>query len=63
MQHVWWERLEMRTVFWSENLKGRDHFEDLGIDGKILELSLGKYGRKVWTGCIWIRIGTSGRLL
>jgi hypothetical protein len=23
-------------VFWSENLKGRDHSEDLGVDGKII---------------------------
>jgi hypothetical protein len=31
-----------------ENLKGRDHLEDLGIDGKtILEWILRKYGRRV----------------
>jgi hypothetical protein len=48
----------MSTKFWSENLKGRYHSEDLGIYGKI-----GKQGGKVWTGCIWLRIGTSGRLL
>jgi hypothetical protein len=29
-------RWEMRTKFWSENLKGRDHSEDLGVDGRIL---------------------------
>jgi hypothetical protein len=23
-------------IFWSENLKGGDHLEDLGIDGKII---------------------------
>jgi hypothetical protein len=23
---------EMRNVFWLENLKGKDHSEDLGID-------------------------------
>jgi hypothetical protein len=32
----------MHTIFLSENLKGRDHSEDLGIDGKILEWTLGK---------------------
>jgi hypothetical protein len=29
----------------------------------ILERILGKYIGKVWSGCIWIRIGTSGGLL
>jgi hypothetical protein len=28
-----------------------------------LERILGKYGGKVWTECIWLRIGTSGWLL
>jgi hypothetical protein len=26
----------MHTTFWSENLKGIDHSEDLGVDGKII---------------------------
>jgi hypothetical protein len=25
-----------RTKFWLDNLKGRDHLEDLGIDRKII---------------------------
>jgi hypothetical protein len=34
---------EMRTVFWSGNLKGRDNSEDLGVDNRIiLEMNLGK---------------------
>jgi hypothetical protein len=28
------KRDEMYTKYWSENLKGRDYFEDLGIDGR-----------------------------
>jgi hypothetical protein len=33
----------MDTIFWSENLKGRDHSEDLGVDGEIiLDWTLGK---------------------
>jgi hypothetical protein len=50
------------TIFWLENLKVRDHSEDLGVDGKvILECILGKWGGgKLWTGCICVRIGTSG---
>jgi hypothetical protein len=41
---------EMRNVYniWLENLKGRDHSEDLGIYGKIiLEQTLGKLDEKV----------------
>jgi hypothetical protein len=46
------------------NLKGRDHSEDLGVDRKIiLEWVLGKYGAKLWTQFIWLRIGTNGGLL
>jgi hypothetical protein len=51
----------MHTKFWSENLQGSDHSEDLGVDEKIiLEWILGKYDGKVWTGFLWLRIGTSG---
>jgi hypothetical protein len=33
----------MRTIFLLENLKGRYHSEDLGVDGKIIsECMLGK---------------------
>jgi len=51
----------MYTVFWLENLKGRDHLKDLAVDnGIILEWILGKVGGRVWTGCILLRTGTSG---
>jgi hypothetical protein len=43
----------MHVIFSLENLKGRDHSEDMGVDEKIIfEYSLGKLGGKVWTGCI-----------
>jgi hypothetical protein len=46
------------------SLKGRDYSEDLRVDGKIiLERILDKYGGKVWTGCICLRMGTSGGTL
>jgi hypothetical protein len=33
----------MHIVFWLESLKGRDHSEDLGVDGRIiLKRILGK---------------------
>jgi hypothetical protein len=53
----------MHTKSVLENLKGKDNAEHLGIDGKILEWILGKQGRKVSTGCIWLRTGASGRIL
>jgi len=38
----------MHTII-SENLKGRDHSEDLGVDGQnILECMLEKWGEKLW---------------
>jgi hypothetical protein len=43
----------MYTRFWPEEMKGRDHSEDLVVDGEIiLERILVKEGRKMWTGCI-----------
>jgi hypothetical protein len=41
------------TKFWSKNLKGREHSEDLDVDGRTrLKWMLVKYGGKVWNGCI-----------
>jgi hypothetical protein len=42
-------------------MKERDHSEDLGVNGKkILEWNLGKYGGKVRTDVMWLRIGKNG---
>jgi hypothetical protein len=52
------------TGFWCGNLMERDHFEDAGVDGKII---LRRIFRKedvgVWSGSSWLRIGTDGRHL
>jgi hypothetical protein len=54
----------MYTEFWSQNLKGRDHSEDLRVDGKIiLKWILGKQVEKVWNEFIWLMTETSGGLL
>jgi len=45
----------------SENLKGRDRFDNVGVDRRIiLERILGRQVGKVWTGFIWLR--TNGGL-
>jgi hypothetical protein len=53
----------MCTKFWLDNLKRRDHLEDLGINERITELILEKYDGNLCTEFIWLRIGTSGRYL
>jgi hypothetical protein len=47
----------MHTKFWSENLRGRDHLEDLGIDERtILEWILGtQCGEVVEWIIFWLR--------
>jgi hypothetical protein len=63
---VWhaWVTWEIHTDFWYANLKGRDHSEDVDLEGRIiLEWILGKSDEKVWAGFVWLRIGASGGLL
>jgi hypothetical protein len=49
---------------WSENLYGRDGFEDLGLDERILlKLILNKWYNRKWTGVIWPRMWTNDRFL
>ena len=52
---------EVYTGFWWGNLRERDHFEDPGVDGRIiLRWIFRKWDVGVWTGSIWFRIGTHG---
>jgi hypothetical protein len=43
----------MRTKFWSEILKGRDHSEDGGVDGRIIGTDLRERG---WEGQDWTHL-------
>jgi hypothetical protein len=51
-------------VFWWGNVKEKDHLGDLGVDGRIIliwifrERDVG-----VWTGMLWLWIGTGDGLL
>jgi hypothetical protein len=38
----------MNANFRSENLKGRDRFEELGVDGRIIIKHLVQMGSEVW---------------
>jgi len=51
--HIAWIGDMRNTIFWFENLKGRDHLEDTDIDRNIiLEWISAKLGGRVWTGCM-----------
>ena len=54
----------MDTGFWWGNLRERDDLGDPGVDRRImLRLIFMKWEVGVWTGLIWLRIGTGGRQL
>ena len=54
----------MRTGFGVGKPEERGHLEGLGIEERIiLKWMLKKQDGKAWTGLLWLRIGTSGRLL
>jgi hypothetical protein len=55
----------MRTKFLSEKLNGREHLEDLVVEGRIvLELILGgEVGCEVVDWFMWLSIGASNGLL
>jgi len=56
---------EMRCVQdFGRKVCREENLEFLGVHGRIiLEWILGKWGGKVWTGFVWLRIGTNGGLL
>jgi hypothetical protein len=51
----------MHTELFCENVKGRNHLGDLGIDGSIKLKQPQING--MWIGLIWLRLGSNGGLL
>jgi len=53
--------VEVYTGVWWGNLRERDHWENPGVDGNItLRWIFRKWDVRVWTGLMWLRIGTGG---
>jgi hypothetical protein len=45
----------MDKMYWSENMKGKDHFRNLGEDGKItLKWTITEKGMRVWIKFNWL---------
>ena len=57
-----WGRNAYRV--WWVNLKKRENFQHLGVDGSIiLKLVMNKYYGRAWTGFIWLRTQKSSEVL
>jgi hypothetical protein len=58
-------REELCKGFWWENLRKRYHWEDPGVDGRIiLRWIFRKWDVEVWTGLSWLWLETvDGNLL
>jgi hypothetical protein len=55
------ERREAFIGFWWGNLRERDQWGDLGVDGRIILVCIfRKWDLGVWTVLSWLRIETGG---
>jgi hypothetical protein len=52
-QKIWIEKPEGKKPLGRPKRRGEDN----------ISMDLMEMGRKVWTGCMWLMIGASGRLL
>jgi hypothetical protein len=63
MWHVWGRR-ELHARFLVGKREGKSHLGVLDLDIRIiLQWTLKKFDRRLWTGFVWLHIRTSGRLL
>jgi hypothetical protein len=60
MRHVQ-ETGQLHAEFWWGEMMERYHWEDLGLDGRIiLKLIFKKWYGEAWTGLLCLKIGTGG---
>jgi hypothetical protein len=58
------EKKNSYNIFGGKPKGKRPYSQDLGVDERIiLDRILGEQSGKLWIGCIWLRIGNSGRIL
>jgi hypothetical protein len=58
LKHVWGKG-EVYARCWWGNLRERYHFEDPGVEWRIiLRWSFRKWDVRAWTESMWLRIGT-----
>jgi hypothetical protein len=63
MWHEWGRRGTLIDYWW-ESQRERDQYEDQEVCGWIiLESILERWDGVMWTGLVWLKIGTGGELL
>ena len=53
-------RAQVYTGIWWGHLGERDHWENPGVDGRILRCIYRKWHVRAWTGSMWPQTGTGG---
>jgi hypothetical protein len=54
----------MHAEFWWGILKEKDILGDVSVNGRLVsEWNSKKYDERMWTGLIWRRMRTNGRML